>query len=376
MESSGPTPRGGLSPADLPELARLFEQPGPFVSLYLHTPAEVENAAQRSEAIWKNARRELADAGAPDSVLEAVDPLVADAHLDGQTLAVVANAAGILLRRSQPDPPARDHLWRVAPLPSVGPLIEWAQAGVPYILVLADRSGADIVAVARGDGAASDVVVEEARPGDPHDPGLRKSKPGGWSQRRYQARAEKQWDENAKQVADRVAELFDEVGARLVLVTGDVRALEKLRGHLPERVLSVCQEVDDPEDDAVRAVATVVAADTVALLRKYKEERGQGDRASDGPARTLEALAAAQVDVLLIADDPDDARTAWFGDLPNAVGLDTATVKAMGVDGPQEGRLVDVCIRAAFGTGAAVRIVPSHAVPDGVAAILRFTVTP
>jgi peptide subunit release factor 1 (eRF1) len=129
-------------------------------------------------------------------------------------------------------------------------------------------------------------------------------------------------------------------------------------------------------DEAVRCVATAVASDTVALLEKFKEERGQGDRAADGPVRVLEALAAAQVDTLLIADDPDDSRTAWFGDLPNALSHESSTVKDMGVDSPQEGRLVDVCIRAAWGTGAAVRVVPSHALRDGVGAILRFTTTP
>jgi peptide subunit release factor 1 (eRF1) len=381
MESSGPTPSGGLGAADLPELARLFDEPGPFVTVYLHTPAEIDNAAQRSELEWKNVRRELAEAGAPEPVLDAIDPLVPDAHLNGQTLAVVANAGGLLLQQHHPDPPTRE-LWRIASLPSVGPLVEWAQMSPPHLLVLADRSGADIVAVVRGEHD----VTEEVQPEDPHDPVLRKSKPGGWSQRRYQQRAENQWEKDAKEVADRVVGLCDEIGARLVVVAGDVRALEKLRSNLPERVLSICKEVegsravdggiDELADEAVRMVATVVAEDTVALLEKFKEERGQGDRAADGPARTLEALAGAQVDTLLIADDPDDARTASFGPVPNMVGLDGATVKDMGVDNPQEGRLVDVCIRAAFGTGATVRLVPSHAVTDGVGAILRFTTTP
>jgi hypothetical protein len=383
MESSGPTPFGGLASADLPDVAALFERPGPFVSVYLNTPAAIENAAQHAETAWKNVRRDLAEAGVADAVLDQIGELVPDAHLDGETLAVIANADGVLLRRTLPDPPAAE-LWRVAPLPVVGPLIAAAQELAPHLIVLADRAGADLVAVVRGEEEANESVA------DPNsgDPALRKSKPGGWSQRRYQQRAEEQWDRNAKQVADRVVELFDEVGARLVVVAGDVRALEKLRGHLPERVLERVQEVDGSRavdggadglaDDAVKAVASAVASDSVALLDKLKEELGQGDRAAEGPARTLEALAGAQVDTLLVADDPDDTRTAWFAaDGPaNVVGFETATVKGMGVDDPREARLVDICLRAAFGTGAGVRIVPSHAVRDGVAAILRFTTTP
>ena len=382
MESSGTTPSGGLRPADLPELAPLFDQSGPFVSLYLHTPNEIENAAQRSELIWKNQRRELEEAGAPEAVLDEIGAVVPDAHLEGQTLAVVANANGVLLEQHYAEPPSSE-LRRISALPSVGPLIEWWQKAAPHVIVIADRTGADIIAVERGGG---EEAVESVEDQNPNDPDLRKSKPGGWSQRRYQQRAEDQWDRNAKQVADRVVELFNEIDARIVVVAGDERALEKLRGHLPPQVLDKVREIDGGRaadggddamfDEAVRAVATAVASETVALLEKYKEEKGQGDRAAEGVARVLEALAAAQVDTLLIADDPDDSRTAYFGDLPNVVSLDAATVKAMGVDTPQEGRLVDVCIRAAFGTGAAVRIVPAHAVREGVGAILRFTTTP
>lgn len=50
-----------------------------------------------------------------------------------------------------------------------------------------------------------------------------------------------------------------------------------------------------------------------------------------------------------------------------------STLSDMGVESPQEARLVDVAIRATFVTGAAVRIVPSAgAVKEGIGAILRF----
>jgi hypothetical protein len=46
----------------------------------------------------------------------------------------------------------------------------------------------------------------------------------------------------------------------------------------------------------------------------------------------------------------------------------------MGVDEPQEARLVDVAVRAALGTGAGVRILPDGDVPTGrLGAILRWS---
>jgi hypothetical protein len=384
MESSGTTPPGGQSPAAVPDIAATFDGTGPFVTVYLGTEAAVEQAAQQSELRWKTLRRELEEAGAPAEALTAIDPLVTDAHHQGRTLAAVADITGLRLVRHEPEPPARDTGW-VAPLPRVGPLLEWAQTAVSHIVVLADRAGADIVVFTRGadrSGAGDGPVLSVGQEtGD--DPDLRKTNPGGWSQRRYQNRAENLWEQNAKEVADRLASLVDETRARLVVVAGDVRALQLLREHLPERMTDLLREVDGSRapgsgldeiaDDVVKLAATVAAEDTVSFLRLFKQERGQQDLAAEGTKATIEALAAARVDTLLIHDDPDDDRSAWFGPEPGMVALDRKTLSDMGVDQPQQARLVDVAIRAAFTTGASVRIVPSAgSVKEGIGAILRF----
>jgi hypothetical protein len=384
MESSGTTPPGGQSPAAVPDIAAAFDGSGPFVTVYLGTEAAVEQAAQRNELRWKNLRLRLEEDGAPPEALAAIDPLVPEAHHLGRTLAVVADATGLRLVRHEPEPPARDAGW-VAPLPRVGPFLEWAQSAVPHLVVLADRVGADILAFTRradsfGAGETPVVSVGEETG---HDPDLRKSNPGGWSQRRYQNRAENLWEKNAKAVADQVASLADETAARLIVVAGDVRALQLLREHLPERTAELLREVDGARapgsgldeiaDDVVKLTATLVAEDTVEFLRQFKEERGQRDLAVEGAKNTIEALAAARVDTLLIHDDPDDDRTAWFGPEPGMVAQTKRALTELGVPKPQKARLVDVAIRAAFTTGAAVRIVPSAgSVKQGIGAILRF----
>ncbi|MGI8806396.1 MAG: hypothetical protein ACR2KK_00805 [Acidimicrobiales bacterium] len=98
------------------------------------------------------------------------------------------------------------------------------------------------------------------------------------------------------------------------------------------------------------------AEDEVAVLQRFREENGRHDRAADGPARVIESLRAAMVDTLLVHDDEDDDRSAWFGPEPNHLGLNVADLEAMGVTQPQQARLVDVAVRAALGTGAAVRL--------------------
>src|SRR5205823_4122237 len=179
---------------------------------------------------------------------------------------------------------------------------------------------------------------------------------------------------------EKLSRIVDSTGARLVVATGDVRALQLLHGAVPERVASLLKvieggsrspdgSVDMTADLAVKEVATVVASDTVALLEKFAEERGQHDRAADGADATLDALSRAQVATLLVHDDPNDHRTAFFGPDAIPVATEAATLKALGIDDVREGRLVDVAIRAAFGTRAVVRIIPStgrNAPHDGI----------
>src|SRR5437764_181382 len=108
-------------------------------------------------------------------------------------------------------------------------------AAVPDIAAFSRR------AAAHGAGGATVTTVGEESGSDPN---LRKSNPGGWSQRRYQNRAENLWEQNAKSVADQVASLVDETGARLVVVAGDVRAVQLLREHLAAPVLDLVREID------------------------------------------------------------------------------------------------------------------------------------
>jgi hypothetical protein len=372
MDHTGVTPPVAITAPDLAEIA-LGE--GPFLTVYLTTEAAVENAAQRSELGWKDLRNELGDRGADEQSLAAVDPLVADAHLEGECLVVIANREGLLHVAHEPDPPVRD-VGRWGPLPMLGPLLEWRQSQVPHLVALVDRTGADVF-LFRPDGG--DTHVEVAGDDDP----IHKAKAGGWSQKRYQRRAENTWQANAADVASELTELTDKEHPRVVAVGGDVRAVELLKEHLPKRVLDLVHDipgsrapdgsVDAVVDDVIRLVATSVAADTTALLAKFREENGQADRAADGPEATLDALTRAQVEVLLVHADPDDGREVWFGPEAVPVADRPDTLEDLGVAEPMRGPLVDVALRAALGTGAGVRMIPGAGGPEGgLGAILRW----
>jgi peptide subunit release factor 1 (eRF1) len=128
-------------------------------------------------------------------------------------------------------------------------------------------------------------------------------------------------------------------------------------------------------EDVLRVLSDKVAADTVELLEKYSEERGQQDRAADGVTATVEALRKAQVETLVLSDNRDQSRTAFFGPDAVHVALTPQELLDLGVEQPWEALLDEVLVRAALGTGAEVRFVRGgmeQAPTDGVGALLRY----
>src|SRR5205085_3629572 len=124
-------------------------------------------------------------------------------------------------------------------------------------------------------------------------------------------------------VAAALADVIDEIGARVVVVAGDVRAVQLLRHDLDRSVDELVEVVDggrspDGSSDAIAAAATrlaasVAAADTRAALERFREERGQKDHAADGPSATIAALNEARVEILLVPGDVNRTDSAWFG---------------------------------------------------------------
>jgi hypothetical protein len=219
------------------------------------------------------------------------------------------------------------------------------------------------------------------------DDEIERNAPGGWSQPRYQRRAKDSWQHNAAAVAQAVTRALRDLRAGLLLVAGDVRAVQLLRDHLPPafRRQIILRHVPGGRghdgSEAVRraaiaeAVGGYVADRARAALERFTE-RGKGGTV-EGEAATLSALAAGRIDTLLVNElvnnDRDDERKAWYG--PDTLcaaspdGID-------GIDGdetgqPVAGRLVDVAVRAALLTDAEVRVVGAP-LRDGIGGVCRF----
>jgi hypothetical protein len=158
---------------DVTEIAKLYTTHGPYVSLYLNTPVAVENAAQRLDLAWRSTRKELLDAGADEATVDALEPAVFDNRTEGNSLVAFASHGTLLYSRRLPEELGREMAVYGA-LPYVTPLLSWRQTRVPYVVVLADRTGAEILAYVDD----TEPVVSEEVQGS-HDV-IRRVQPGGW----------------------------------------------------------------------------------------------------------------------------------------------------------------------------------------------------
>jgi HAMP domain-containing protein len=358
----------------VPDPTTWLEAPGPIVTCWLPAIAANEDPSHRRRLEWRHAREQVPDA--PAAALEAIDALLSSerAHLDAESLLLFAGPSGDLAGVRLPDLPTAARAW-VDALPRLGGALAARQQVVPHLVVIADRAGADIEVVDHQGPISASVLGDTMH--------LHRSHPGGWSQRRFQQRAENTWERNATGVAGEVDALRQQVGARLVVVAGDPRAVGFLTEHASERLRSVLHHVEgagrsdhDPfaevADEVRRLEAAIVGADLDAVVDRFTATRQSG-HVADGPDTTLGLLSQGRVADVLLVDDPDDERRAWFARGARQASVDRAPLDRLGVDST-EGRLVDVAIWGAHATGATVHLLPSghpDAPTGGIGGLLR-----
>lgn len=355
------------------QLQGVLSAEGPFVSLYLNTEVTSEASPHDIELRWRALRRQVEDEGAEQSALAALDAQTDGSHKRGQGLAAIANTEEVLLTRNL----SRGVGDQVAfgALPHIVPLIEWRQGHPSYVLVTADRVGADIYVVQAY--RRRETVSVDGESGPDIRRSFAEESPG-----HDQQRAENVWESNAAEVAEEVANIVRAQGIELIAVAGDVRAVGFLREHLPEKMRDSVLEVEgaransyeDVQADLEQTLAAFEARTTEAVLDLFRSGGGQ-DLAVQGLEATLDALRKAQVDTLLIVPRGEDDRVAWFAATePSQAATDRQLLADLGVEGLAEGPLQDVLVRSAYATGARVRVVPEEQSPsEGVGATLRYS---
>ena len=214
----------------------------------------------------------------------------------------------------------------------------------------------------------------------------RRTSMGGWSQARYQRRADNLHAAHVKEVVEVLDRVVQDDRIQHVIVAGDEVAVplfkKELPKHLEEKLVDVLSlERTAGEDEIIRATLDVLRQkDAETDAERVQELIGawqSGGLGVVGPAATLRALQMGQVDELLIAGTPDEIRKTRLPDdaAPGQIKAETSAVSS--ADQTQL-KLADELIKRAEQTGARIRFIedsPQLRGLGGVGALLRFALT-
>lgn len=343
----------------------LYDLRYPIVSVYFG----MENPAADDPALRRRViRHQLLRSAAGNVVLDAVENALRAVPRGTGSVAVFVGRDGETRTFDMPGADLVDHACRAA-VPCVLPFLLWRQYRPPYVVALLDRSGAEISVR----GAAEQEPRTTTVPGP--DDEIERNAPGGWSQSRYQNRAEDSWMHNSAHSAEAAAEALSKADADLLIIAGDVRAEQFFRDKLPEwvrqkvRIASVSggRSQDGSRDNRREQIEAAVRQLVDDKIREAAievvDQSGPGDLGVQGVAGTIHALARGRVHELLVSST--DAATAWFGSGPTDISAHRSGIPAEA--GPvRHAPLADVLVRAAALTDAKVLVLPAD-----IASLLR-----
>lgn len=342
--------RDVLTAMSLDDLRELVDQPGPFVSVLLPSPSAVEDPDGRLAAHWRVARGSLAGRWPEHRLAELDERIAAVGHRDAAALAIVQAQSGAVLIEPLADPVVGTRA-QVDPLPRLATVLEDRQRTLPHLVVRTDRAGADVIAFDGGSTLGAEIVEGETEY-------IHRGHPGGWSQRRYQQRAENLWEQNAGEVAATVLRMAEAVDPVVVAVAGEVRAQDLVADALAPRLGPRVVRLEAGDDHGIADEVVRLVADHVARAQRSAADRLRSGL-HDGTATThvLPALAEGRVATLLLDDDDHD--------------LPVLAQDPLG--GPDGTREIDAAIRGALLTDADILVVPALDVMEGsLAALLRW----
>ena len=358
-------------------LRPLYDRPGPWCSVYMDASRDTQDARAQVDLRWRALKGDLLGQGADPVTVEAVEEVVRRHQpMPGDYgIAVFASRGRVVLTEYLSAPPLRD-LASWSALPHTMPLVAQRGEQVAWVRVLADRTGADAMAVSAGG------VPRRAQVRGGQSRQLRRVQPGGWSQSRYQRAAMEAWHQNAGDAAAATADLAERVGADVVVVAGDVRATGMIAAQLPARWQDVLVRTDAGardvgaddtlmDDITVQTVAEVADRRVTAALDRFGVQEDVGA----GLDAVVSALQRNQVDTMLIVDDPSADGELWVGPEPTEIATDPGQLSDMSVADPQRVRADAALLRALIGTDADLTVLAPEEAPeltDGVGAVLRY----
>ncbi|MDI2027789.1 hypothetical protein QFW96_04175 [Saccharopolyspora sp. TS4A08] len=359
---------------EIGSLQHVYERPGPFVTAYLDTSGDAEDAAKAIELRWRAVRERLQEQGADETALHAIEDHVREHRAQtgqrGQVL--IARGDQVVLQDELPEPPTdlpTEDQAHVGPIPHLMPYLRRCMTTVPFVIADVDRAGADLSLV-RGPGQVESVRVD----GEQHP--VHKTRAGDEeNHQRFHMAVEERWKRNAEAAAGEIVERASKIGAQAIVLTGEDQQRALVRELVGDQGLVIEPDSRTASAEQLRREVTrrVHESQIADVVEEFRREAGRGERAVEGWQDTVEALRRGQVRTLLWTAD-DHAGDLHVGSGPTELAADERTLTDSGGEIIGDAPASAAVVRALAGTDADLVITESDTVDltGGIGAVLRY----
>jgi peptide subunit release factor 1 (eRF1) len=365
-------------------LAALEPSPFPVTSLYLSLAADQngrEGYAQFIKKVFSERAKALPEES-PERESFDTDVKRIQEYLDNkeqasaQALAIFACAGSDLFEAIPLEQPIADHWLFIGSVPHLYPLARLVENYPRYAAVMLDTNKANIFVFGVDTAEREEKIVGEK---------TRRTSKGGWSQARYQRRADNFHTLHIKEVVDTLDKIVRDEGIEHIVVSGAEVAMPILREQLPKHLAEKVVEIGAHEKgesgsfmartlEALREKDAETDAEKVQELMDAWQSGGLGVA---GPEATLSAFQLGQVDELIITASPDVLKTVQKlpdDAAPGEVQVESSAPQAAG---EKQMQLADELVTRAHQTSAKVRFIEDATLLadiGGVGALLRFRI--
>ncbi|WFB11107.1 hypothetical protein LRS74_31760 [Streptomyces sp. LX-29] len=362
-------------------LDRLYEQPGPWASVYLDTSRDIDDPDKAIALRWRHLRDELVAGGADAATVDALaDAAGADREVAGRHgQALFATRGRLVLVEELPEPPPRD-VARFGPLPHALPVAVQYAPDIPYTAIVLER-------LVPPDADGTEEVVVEVESG--RWP-MSRALPGPSDLLRV---AVEDWRLELPGIVRHLAELAGQADAEAIVVGADP-GNERLQGALVNRLSArvphgrrVVRSVaaTDPTPSPPESGRALLEQELSELLtgrlresdherlERYQAQRARRPDTSEGMGAVVTALQRGQADTVLLNDPPRLPSPLFVGTEPAQIASAPGELEAFGSSTIREEDAGDALLWSTVGTGAQLTVVPQDtlALRDGVGTLLR-----
>jgi hypothetical protein len=298
----------------LSRLRPVYDNQGPFVTVYLESRSPAEDAPTQTRLRWQDLRKILVDDGAEAVALDAVESALVgekagELQADGRVL--VATTAGVALDTPWDAALGTGDMAHWTAAPELGAYVREEARSVRLLVAIAEQQGAVIRQEVATSEHATDETSSTVKKATPH--GTHKPRAQGLSHDRIQRRVDQSMQYDARTIVEHLNQIAPEFDPDLLVLAGEVQARTEIRDQLPADLAELCVEAerggtdDDAAEEALAAELRQIASEhserrTTAQNDQFQSAKAHG-LAREGRNAVAQAGERGAVDTLLFDYD-------------------------------------------------------------------------